>query len=182
MSKIINGITTKDELNELYGETIFTYDLNQCPTYQEIMETNKFNIYNLYKTNQLVKYNDVSKIIIQEKSLGFVNIFNEHSVTGNITHFVFGYDEPETVLNENIKFSITLTKDNNKDYIEIYFNVGIIFNSSGMIEKTIDYGASSFESGRNINDYVGGTALITNITSSKYKINEETKTTIIGGF
>lgn len=70
MSKETNGIAVKKDCNDLYGSEVFSIQsiildntyTGYCPTYQEIISTNKFNINGTYQTNQLVKYNDIIKI------------------------------------------------------------------------------------------------------------------------
>lgn len=65
MTKIINGA----ELNGIYGSTVFT-DAELCPTYQQILQTNKFNVSTIsgktYANEQLVLKTSVTKYVVSD--------------------------------------------------------------------------------------------------------------------
>lgn len=83
-------IINKKGCNDLYGSDIFTVQSSNpsintytgyCPTYNEIISTNKFNINGIYQNNQLVQKNDLNvkgfSHINLVASLYFKGIYNE---------------------------------------------------------------------------------------------------------
>ena len=64
-------IATKAYCNSIAGTSVFTGDLNECPTYSEIIGTKKFTVSGLHDNNQLVLQSEISKSAIAKVKFGF---------------------------------------------------------------------------------------------------------------
>ena len=98
-------IATKAYCNTKAGSNVFTGDLNECPTYSEIIGTKKLTVSGSHDNNQLVLQSEISKIANRVK-FGFIT--NNPNTTYHIeldnfkvisdTRDIITYD---TVLNLN---------------------------------------------------------------------------------
>ena len=98
-------IATKAYCNTKAGSNVFTGDLNECPTYSEIIGTKKLTVSGSHANNQLVLQSEISKIANKVK-FGFIT--NNPNTTYHIeldnfkvisdTRDIITYD---TVLNLN---------------------------------------------------------------------------------
>ena len=64
-------IATKAYCNTKAGSNVFTGDLNECPTYSEIIGTKKLTVLGSHDNNQLVLQSEISKIANKVK-FGFI--------------------------------------------------------------------------------------------------------------
>lgn len=64
-------IATKEYCNTKAGSNVFTGNLNECPTYSEIIGTKKLTVSGSHDNNQLVLQSEISKIANRVK-FGFI--------------------------------------------------------------------------------------------------------------
>ena len=64
-------IATKAYCNSIAGTSVFTSNLNECPTYSEIIGTKKLTVLGSHANNQLVLQSEISKIANKVK-FGFI--------------------------------------------------------------------------------------------------------------
>lgn len=65
-------IATKAYCNSIAGTSVFTSNLNECPTYNEIIGTGVLTVSGSHSGNQLVLQSEISKIAIAKVKFGFV--------------------------------------------------------------------------------------------------------------
>lgn len=65
-------IATKAYCNSIAGTSVFTSNLNECPTYSEIIGTKKLTVSGSHANNQLVLQSEISKIASAKVKFGLI--------------------------------------------------------------------------------------------------------------
>lgn len=82
MTKIATkGYCNIVETGGIYSGSFLGDLISECPTYQDIIGTDKFNVNGSYEDNQLVKESDISKY--SGKTKNYANVWGEWDLTGS---------------------------------------------------------------------------------------------------
>ena len=117
-------IATKEYCNSLDSSNsgAFLGDLISCPTYKEIIETDKFNVSGTYENNQLVKESDITKYTGKTKNYSY--IWGEWDLT-----LKNGQTGSYTYLNLKIKQNFLYAPDTN---LKIYITLNLFYKNANL--------------------------------------------------
>lgn len=171
-------IATKGTCNTIEGGNMnsgsFLSDLIACPTYKEIIETDKFIVNGTYENNQLVKESDITKYTGKNKNRSYIwGEWDLTTKTGQVEvsnkilnirikqNFLYA---PDTNLKITISVKLIYKNANSSYYTDITKNLTVNFTQTTSVDKKYAYTQDFVVTFGNSTSAQLGSVTITNVS------------------